>query len=56
MLYLLGSNICIDYMRQERKAVLIDTKFFEIGPCNIKIPAIVMTELMHGAYKSKKSA
>ena len=54
MLYFLDSNVCIDYMRKGKKADLIDTKIFEVGPRNIKIPAIVSAELMHGAYKSKR--
>ena len=54
MLYFLDSNVCIDYMRKGKKADLIDNKIFEVGPRNIKIPAIVSAELMHGAYKSKR--
>ena len=56
MLYFLDSNVCIDYIRKGKKAVKIDAKIFEVGPRNIKLPSVVMAELMHGAYKSKKSA
>lgn len=56
ILYFLDSNVCIDYMRKGKRAEKIDAKIFEVGPRNIKIPAIVMAELMHGAYKSKRSA
>ena len=56
MLYFLDSNVCIDYMRKGKKADMIDAKIFEVGPRNIKISAVVVAELMHGAYKSKRPA
>ena len=56
MLYFLDSNICIQYMRKGKVAEVIEARFLEYGPRNIKIPSIVMGELMHGAYKSKRAA
>ena len=56
MLYFFDSNVCIDYMRKGKKAGKIEAKIFEVGPRNIKLPSVVMAELMHGAYKSKRPA
>ena len=56
MLYFLDTNICIFYMRKGQYEGIIKSKVIQHGLKNIKIPAIVMAELMHGAHKSKKSA
>ncbi len=55
MLYFLDSNVCVDYMRKGRKSEIIDAKLLEHNYDDICIPAIVVAELMYGAYKSKRS-
>ncbi|MBQ7221773.1 MAG: type II toxin-antitoxin system VapC family toxin [Synergistaceae bacterium] len=52
-MYVLDTNVCIDYMRKGRKAGLIDAKFLQYGVRNIKLPAVVVAELLYGAYHSK---
>ena len=56
MLYFLDSNVCIEFMRRGRFESRIRSRIIQYGLRSIKIPAIVMAELMHGAYKSKRSA
>lgn len=56
MLYFLDSNVCIEFMRKGRFEGRIRSRIIQYGLRSIKIPAIVMAELMHGAYKSKRSA
>ena len=56
MMYFLDSNVCIEYMREGKAAKAIKSKFVQHGlkEGKIMIPAIVVAELMHGAYKSKR--
>ena len=56
MLYFLDTNVCIDYMRKGKAAETIKLRFIQHGmkEGKIMIPAIVVAELMHGAYKSKR--
>ncbi len=56
MLYFFDSNVCIDYMRKGHFSDRIRSRVIQYGLKSIKFPAIVMAELMHGAYKSKRSA
>ena len=57
MVYFLDTNVCIEYMRKGKAAVAIKSNFVQHGmkEGNIKIPSIVVAELMHCAYKSKRS-
>lgn len=52
MLYFIDTNICISCMRGSRKTETLGYKFI-LHENDIKIPAIVVAELMHGVYKSK---
>ena len=54
MLYLLDTNICVYYMRKGAKAEAIDAKLLEHKSDDISLPAIVVAELMHGAYHSNR--
>ena len=54
MLYLLDSNICIHYIRNRAIAQVIKAKFLQHTTDTIQIPAIVVAELLHGAYHSKR--
>ena len=54
MLYFLDTNICISCIRHSVKTEAIVYSFLLYGYYNIKIPTIVVAELMHGAYKSQK--
>ena len=53
LLYYLDTNICISFLRNKNK--ILRDKFLSYPQENIKIPAIVAAELMHGAYKSKEN-
>ncbi len=55
MLYFLDSNVCITFLREGRKADLVRRKILLYTRKNIKIPAVVSAELMHGAYKSNNA-
>ena len=52
MLYYLDTNICISCIRGTAKTETLGYKFI-LHENDIRIPAIVVAELMHGAYKSK---
>ena len=52
MLYFIDTNICISCMRGSRKTEILGYKFI-IHEHDIRIPSVVVAELMHGAYKSK---
>lgn len=52
LLYYLDTNICISFLRNKNK--ILRDKFLSYPQENIKIPAVVAAELMHGAYKSKE--
>lgn len=54
MLFFLDSNICIEYMRKSKKSAIIDARLSEHDYDDIKIPSIVLAELLHGAYKSRR--
>ena len=54
MLYLLDSNICIYYMRKGKESKLIDAKLLQHKKDDIRLSAIVVAELLHGAYHSKR--
>ncbi len=54
MMYLLDSNICIYYMRKGKESKLIDTKLLQHKKDDIRLSAIVVAELLHGAYHSKR--
>ncbi|MBR0258000.1 MAG: type II toxin-antitoxin system VapC family toxin [Synergistaceae bacterium] len=56
MLYFLDTSICIFYMRKSQFKDTIRLRIIQHGLKSIKIPAIVVAELMHGARKSKKAA
>ena len=53
MLYCLDTNICISCMRKTINAEAIIHQFMLNGYFNIKVPSVVVAELMHGAFKSK---
>ena len=53
MLYYLDTNICVTCMRKSIKTEALICRFMLYGYFNIKIPSVVVAELMHGAYKSK---
>ena len=55
MLYYLDTNICITCIRKSIKTENIVRRFIEYGYFNIKLSTIVIAELMHGAYKSKRT-
>ena len=52
MLYFIDTNICISCMRGSSKTETLGYKFI-IHEHGIRIPSVVVAELMHGAYKSK---
>ena len=52
MLYFIDTNICISCIRGSRKTEELGYKFI-VHEDDIRIPIIVVAELMHGAYKSK---
>ena len=52
MLYMLDTCICVDYLRAKNEKLLQKVRSF--NPRKIKIPAIVLAELLHGAYHSKR--
>ena len=52
MLYMLDTCICVDYLRAKNENLLRKVRSF--NPRKIKIPAIVLAELLHGAYHSKR--
>lgn len=54
MLYFIDTNICISCMRGSKKTETLGYKFIIHEP-DIRIPSVVVAELMHGAYKSKIS-
>ncbi len=51
MNYFLDTNICVDFFRN--KNALLTHKIFYYSN-NVKIPAIVAAELLHGANKSRE--
>ena len=51
MWYFLDTCICITYLRGKNEEVL--RKIESYNPSQIKIPVIVLAELLHGAYKSQ---
>ena len=52
MLYILDTCIFVDYIRGKNEHVR--QKVRSCNPKQIKIPAIVVAELLHGAYHSKR--
>ena len=50
MLYILDTCIFVDYGKNEH----VRQKVRSCNPKQIKIPAIVVAELLHGAYHSKR--
>ncbi len=52
MLYFIDTNICISCIRGSKKTEVLGYKFI-IHEDDIRIPIIVIAELMHGVYKSK---
>ena len=52
MIYYLDTNICIYFLVGKYPQLL--TKMMSFSPNDIKIPAIVKAELLHGAEKSLK--
>ena len=54
MLYFIDTNICISCMRGSNKTETLGYKFI-IHEHDIRIPSVVVAELMHGAYKGKFS-
>ena len=52
MLYMLDTCICVYYLRAKNENLLRKVRSF--NPRKIKIPAIVLAELLHGAYHSKR--
>ena len=52
MLYMLDTCICVDYLRAKNENLLKKVRSF--NPRQIKIPSIVLAELLHGAYHSKR--
>lgn len=52
MLYYLDTNVLVEYLRRGKKAELILSKFYLHTYDNIKIPAVVVCELMYGVFKS----
>ena len=52
MNYYLDTNICIYFLKGKYPSIL--TKMLSLNPDDIKIPAIVKAELLHGAEKSIK--
>ena len=52
MIYYLDTNICIYFLVGKYPKLL--TKMMSFSPNDIKIPAIVKAELLHGAEKSLK--
>ena len=53
MWYFLDTCICITYLRGKNEDVL--RKIESYNPSQIKIPVIVLAELLHGAYKSQRT-
>ena len=53
MMYYLDTNICVSCIRKTVEAEAIICRFIKHGYTSIRIPSIVIAELMHGAYKSK---
>ena len=53
MLYFIDTNICISCMRGSLKTEELGDKFI-LHEDNIRIPIIVVAELLHGAYHSKR--
>ena len=53
MTYSLDTNICIYFLKGKYPALL--TKMLSLSPNDVKIPAIVKAELLHGAEKSQKA-
>ena len=52
MLYMLDTCICIDYLRGRNEH--LHQKLRSYNPRQIKIPVVVLAELLHGAYHSKR--
>ena len=52
MLYMLDTCICVDYLRAKNENLLRKVRSF--NPRKIKISTIVLAELLHGAYHSKR--
>ena len=52
MLYFIDTNICITCIRGTAKTETLGYKFI-VHEQDIKIPSVVVAELMHGAFKSK---
>ena len=52
MLYFIDTNVCISCIRGSRKTEALGYKFI-LHENDIRVPIIVIAELMHGAYKSK---
>lgn len=55
MLYFLDSNVCTTFLREGKRADLVRRKILLYTRKNIKIPAVVSAELLHGAYKSNNT-
>lgn len=53
-MYYLDTNICIYFMKGTNEN--ITKKLCSLNPKEIKIPAIVKSELLYGAYKSERKA
>ena len=53
-MYYLDTNICIYFMKGMYEK--ITQKICSLNPKEIKIPAIVKSELLYGAYKSENKA
>ena len=54
MMYLLDSNICIHFMRSKETSQRIKAKILQHKADDIRLPVIVVAELLHGAYHSKR--
>ena len=54
MLYLLDTCICVAYLRKGEAAKRVEGKILQHAFTEIKIPSIVVAELLHGVYKSRK--
>ena len=54
MMYLLDSNICIHFMRNKETSQRIKAKILQHKADDIRLPVIVVAELLHGAYHSKR--
>jgi len=52
-MYYLDTNICSYFLNGKYEKVR--EHISKINPCNIKIPVIVKSELLYGAYKSPNS-